>query len=69
MGQLKKIVFGTDYYLSILQNSSNESPFKAIEELARQAIEAAAGEEAADSPEKLDQSAAASPPAKEQVTN
>lgn len=48
--------------LYFYQNSPSESPFKAIEELARQAIEAAAGEEAEGAPETVGQPAAVAPP-------
>lgn len=56
--------------LYFYQNNPTESPFKAIEEMARQALEAAAGEKVTASPEDTDQPAAPPPPPQQpEVTN
>lgn len=55
--------------LYFYQNNPTESPFKAIEEMARQALEAASGEEVTTSSEGADEPAAPPPPQQPEVTN
>ncbi|KAK8400775.1 hypothetical protein O3P69_002520 [Scylla paramamosain] len=55
--------------LYFYQNNPTESPFKAIEEMARQALEAASGEEVTTSPEDADGPAASPPLQQPEVTN
>ncbi|XP_045122984.1 lamina-associated polypeptide 2, isoforms beta/delta/epsilon/gamma-like isoform X2 [Portunus trituberculatus] len=55
--------------LYFYQNNPTESPFKAIEEMARQALEAASGEEVTTSPEDANGPAALPPPQQAEVKN
>ena len=54
-------------YSNICQNNPTESPFKAIEEMARQALEAASGEDVTTSTEDVDQPTAHPPPEQPKV--